>query len=83
MTDGVDDRESLALLVRMGSHPRAFAYVDTLARATGLDREVVAATLEALEQRGLVASELKPAGRIYRLLEEGIRARQEAGGASR
>ena len=77
------DKESLALLARMGSHPRAFVYFDTLARVAGLTHEVAAAKLEALERRGLVASEPEPAGQIYRLTETGVRARQEARDATR
>jgi DNA-binding MarR family transcriptional regulator len=77
-TGGIADPESLALVSRMGSHPRAFAYLDTLARVAGLTRDVAAAKLEALEQHGLVTSEPKPAGQIYRLTEAGVRARQKA-----
>jgi len=67
--------ERRALLLRMGSGPAAWAYLDTLARAAGMSRDAVKRKLEALEQEGLVASTKAPAGQRYRLTEDGRRVR--------
>jgi predicted ArsR family transcriptional regulator len=69
------EAERRALLLRMGSGPTAWAYVDTLARAAGMSRNAVKRKLEALEQEGLVASTTTPAGLRYRLTEDGRRVR--------
>lgn len=76
--DGGAGPRTLALLTRMGSHPSAWAYLDTLARVAGFRVENAAATLEELEQRGLVTSERRPAGPVFRLTELGVRARLDA-----
>ena len=69
------EAERRALLLRMGSGPTAWAYLDTLARAGGLPRNALKRKLEALEQEGLVASTKAPAGLRYRLTEDGRRVR--------
>jgi predicted ArsR family transcriptional regulator len=69
------EAERRALLLRMGSSPTAWAYLDTLARAAGMSRNAVKRKLEALEQEGLVASTKAPAGLRYRLTEDGRRVR--------
>jgi DNA-binding MarR family transcriptional regulator len=69
------EAEKRALLLRMGSGPTAWAYLDTLARAAGMSRETVKRNLDALEQEGLVASTKAPAGLRYRLTEDGRRVR--------
>ena len=63
--------EKRALLLRMGSGPKAWVYLDTLARAAGLSRDALRPKLEALEHEGLVASTTAPAGLRYQLTEEG------------
>jgi predicted transcriptional regulator len=69
------EAERRALLLRMGSGPSAWAYLDTLARAAGMSCNAVKRKLEALEQEGLVASMKAPAGLRYRLTEDGRRVR--------
>jgi predicted ArsR family transcriptional regulator len=69
------EAERRALLLRMGSGPTAWAYLDTLARAAGMSRNALKRKLEALEQEGLVASTKAPAGPRYRLTEDGRRVR--------
>src|SRR5438094_4322923 len=70
-----DEAERRALLLRMGSGPTAWAYLDTLARAAGMSHTAIKRKLEALEQEGLVASAKAPAGLRYRLTEDGRRVR--------
>ena len=70
-----DEGERRALLLRMGTGPTAWAYLDTLARAARMSREALRPKLEALEQEGLVASTSAPAGLRYRLTEGGRRLR--------
>jgi predicted ArsR family transcriptional regulator len=67
--------EKRALLLRMGSAPKSWAYLDTLARASGISRNALKPKLEALEQEGFVASTKAPAGPRYRLTEDGRRFR--------
>ena len=67
--------EKRALLLRMGSGPKAWAYLDTLARAAGLSRDALRPKLEALEHEGLVASTKAPAGLRYQLTADGRRFR--------
>jgi DNA-binding HxlR family transcriptional regulator len=67
--------EKRALLLRMGRAPRSWAYLDTLARASGISRNLLKPKLEALEQEGFVASTKAPAGPRYRLTEDGRRFR--------
>jgi DNA-binding PadR family transcriptional regulator len=59
----------------MGAHPRAWVYLDTLARAARLPQESLKIKLQALEREGLVTSERVPAGTTYRLTDEGRRLR--------
>jgi predicted ArsR family transcriptional regulator len=70
-----DESENRALLLRMGTGPTAWAYLDTLARAARMSRNALRPKLEALEQEGLVASREAPAGARYRLTDEGRRVR--------
>jgi predicted transcriptional regulator len=70
-----DEGEKHALLLRMGTGPTAWAYLDTLARAARMSRKALAPKLEALQQEGLVASKEAPAGVRYRLTDEGRRVR--------
>jgi hypothetical protein len=70
-----DEGERCALLLRMGTGPTAWAYLDTLARAARMSRKALRPKLEALEQEGLVASTSAPAGLRYRLTDEGRRLR--------
>jgi DNA-binding HxlR family transcriptional regulator len=70
-----DEGEKHALLLRMGTGPTAWAYLDTLARAARMSRKALRPKLEALEQEGLVASKEAPAGVRYRLTDEGRRVR--------
>ena len=70
-----DEGERRALLLRMGTGPTAWAYLDTLARAARMSRKALGPKLEALEQEGLVASTSAPAGLRYRLTEGGRRLR--------
>ena len=70
-----DEGERRALLLRMGTGPTAWAYLDTLARAARMSRKALGLKLEALEQEGLVASTSAPAGLRYRLTDEGRRLR--------
>ena len=70
-----DEGERRALLLRMGTGPTAWAYLDTLARAARMSRKALRPKLEALEQEGLVASTSAPAGLRYRLTDEGRRLR--------
>jgi DNA-binding HxlR family transcriptional regulator len=70
-----DEGERRALLLRMGTGPTAWAYLDTLARAARMSRRALRPKLEALEQEGLVASTSAPAGLRYRLTDEGRRLR--------
>ena len=67
--------EKRALLLRMGSAPKSWAYVDTLARASGIARNALKPKLEALEQEGFVSSTNAPAGLRYQLTEDGRRFR--------
>ena len=69
--------EKRALLLRMGSAPKSWAYLDTLARASGISRSALKPKLEALEQEGFVASTKAPAGLRYRLTEDGRRFRAD------
>ena len=71
----LDEHERRALLLRMGTGPTALAYLDTLARAARMSREALQPKLEALEKEGLVVSIEAPAGRRYRLTDEGRRVR--------
>ena len=48
--------EKRALLLWMGSAPRSWAYLDTLARASGISGNALKPKLDALEQEGFVAS---------------------------
>ena len=45
--------ERRALLLRMGSAPKSWAYLDTLARASGISPNALKPKLEALEQEGI------------------------------
>jgi len=67
--------ERRALLLRMGTGPSAWVYIDTLARAARMPRDVLRLKLEALEQEELVVSKKAPAGRRYRLTDDGRRVR--------
>ena len=67
--------EKRALLLRMGTGPKAWAYLDTLARAAGISCNALKPKLEALEQEGFVASTKAPAGLRYQLTEDGRRVR--------
>ena len=67
--------ERRALLLRMGTGPTAWAYLDTLARSARMSRNALRQRLEALEQEGLVASKRAPAGLRYRLTDDGRRVR--------
>jgi hypothetical protein len=67
--------ERRALLLRMGTGPTAWAYLDTLARSSRMSRDVLKLKLEALELEGLVTSRKVPAGVRYRLTDEGRRVR--------
>jgi hypothetical protein len=67
--------EKRALLLRMGTDPSAWVYLDTLARAAQMTRNVLELKLEALEQEGLVVSKRAPAGLRYRLTDDGRRVR--------
>jgi len=67
--------EKRALLLRMGSAPKSWAYLDTLARASGISRNALKPKLEALEREGFVASTKAPAGLRYQLTEDGRRVR--------
>ena len=69
------DSERRALLLRMGTGPTAWSYLDTLARAARMFREEFHPLLEALQQEGLVTSSKEPVGFRYRLTEEGRRVR--------
>lgn len=71
---------SRALLLRMGTGPTAWAYLDTLARAARMSRETLRPMLAALEQEGLVTSVKAPAGLRYRLTDDGRRVRDDARG---
>jgi DNA-binding HxlR family transcriptional regulator len=70
-----DVGEKRALLLRMGTGPTAWAYLDTLARAARMSRDALRPKVEALEQDGLVESRNAPAGVRYRLTDEGRRVR--------
>jgi DNA-binding MarR family transcriptional regulator len=70
-----NDAERRALLLRMGTGPTAWAYLDTLARAARMSREALRPLLEALERDGFVNSTKAPAGLRYRLTEDGRRVR--------
>ena len=70
-----NDDERRALLLRMGTGPTAWAYLDTLARAARMSRETLRPLLEALEREGLVSSTRVPAGFRYRLTQDGRRVR--------
>jgi DNA-binding HxlR family transcriptional regulator len=65
--------ERRALLLRMGSAPKSWAYLDTLARASGISPNALKPKLEALEQEGFVSSTNAPAGLRYQLTEDGRR----------
>jgi predicted ArsR family transcriptional regulator len=66
--------ERRALLLRMGTDPAAWVYLDTLARAARMPRNALRLKLEALEQEG-VASKRAAAGLRYRLTDDGRRVR--------
>lgn len=70
-----DEGERRALLLRMGTGPSAWAYLDTLARAARMSRDALRPKFEALEQEGLVESRSAPAGVRYRLTDRGRRVR--------
>ena len=70
-----NDGERRALLLRMGTGPTAWVYLDTLARSARMSPDALRPKLEALEQGGLVASKEAPAGRRYRLTDDGRRVR--------
>jgi DNA-binding HxlR family transcriptional regulator len=70
-----DEGEKRALLLRMGTGPTAWAYLDTLARAARMSRKALRPKLEALEREGFVASKAAPAGLRYRLTDKGRRVR--------
>ena len=70
-----DEGEKRALLLRMGTGPTAWAYLDTLARAARMSRKALGPKLEALEQEGLVASNEAPAGLRYLLTDDGRHVR--------
>jgi|SRR5581483_5904734 len=67
--------ERRALLLRMGTDPAAWVYLDTLARAARMSCNALRVKLGALEQEGLVASKRAPAGPRYRLTDDGRRRR--------
>jgi predicted ArsR family transcriptional regulator len=67
--------ERRALLLRMGTGPTAWTYLDTLARSARISRDALRPKLEALEQEGLVDSKSAPAGLRYRLTDDGRRVR--------
>ena len=71
----MSDFDRRALLLRMGTGPTAWAYLDTLARAARMSREDLRPLLDALEQEGLVTSSRAPVGPRYRLTDEGRRVR--------
>ena len=73
--DMASEGERRALLLRMGTGPSAWAYLDTLARAARMPRNALKPKLEALEQEGLIASTRAPAGLRYRLTADGRRVR--------
>jgi predicted ArsR family transcriptional regulator len=70
-----NEGERRALLLRMGTGPTAWAYLDTVARSAGMSRDALRPKLEALEQEGLVDSKRAPAGLRYRLTDDGRRVR--------
>jgi hypothetical protein len=67
--------ERRALLLRMGTGPTAWAYLDTLARSARMSRNALRPKLEALELENLVTAKEAPAGPRYRLTDEGRRVR--------
>jgi DNA-binding IscR family transcriptional regulator len=67
--------ERRALLLRMGTDPAAWVYLDTLARSARMPQNALELKLEALEREGLVASKRAPAGSRYRLTDDGRRVR--------
>jgi hypothetical protein len=75
--DAVFDNEGerRALLQRMGTDRAAWVFLDTLARAPRMSCNALRPKLEALEREGLVASKAAPAGRRYRLTDDGRQAR--------
>ena len=77
MTKAAADGLTQALLQRMGSHERSWAYAHTLARVAGGAPEAVLATLASLEQEGLVVSEQAPTGPRYRLSDRGVERRDQ------
>jgi len=64
-----------ALLLRMGTGPTAWAYLDTLARSARMSRNALRPKLEVLEREGLITSKSAPAGLRYRLTDDGRRVR--------
>ena len=70
-----DDVERRALLLRMGTGPAAWAYLDTLARAARMSRQAIRPLLQTLEREGLVTSSEAPVGLRYRLTDAGRRLR--------
>jgi predicted transcriptional regulator len=72
-----NEGERRALLLRMGTGPTAWVYLDTLARSARMSRDALGPKLEALEQEGLVESDKAPAGLRYRLTDDGRRVRAE------
>jgi hypothetical protein len=73
--DFQNEGERRALLMRLGTDPSAWVYLDTLARAARMPRNALRLKLEALEREGLVASKRAPAGLRYRLTDDGRRVR--------
>jgi DNA-binding IclR family transcriptional regulator len=69
------DSDRRALLLRMGTGPTAWAYLDTLARAARMSPGHLRPLLEALEREGLVTSSEASVGLRYRLTDEGRRVR--------
>ena len=67
--------ERRALLLRMGTGPSSWVYLDTLARSARMTRSALGPKLEELEQEGLVDSKSAPGGRRYRLTDAGRRVR--------
>jgi predicted ArsR family transcriptional regulator len=67
--------EKRAVLLRMGSAPKSWVYLDTLARASGISSNALKSKLQALEREGFVASMKAPAGLRYQLTEDGRRFR--------
>ena len=71
----LESDERRALLLRIGTGPTAWAYLDTLARSARMSGDALRPKLEALEQEGLVDSKRAPVGLRYRLTDDGRRLR--------